>query len=186
MTPASVAGRRLMAARSRSNPGLRGRSSRPNILRIGVRPAALQDLSTLIRHRVAMERELGRGGRKGLVPFVRAYRRWMVAGIRSHHFIPFVATDGDGRPIGSGSIWLREDRPHRGNLSVRIPRIHGIYVEPAARRRGVATGLLRSMLRWVRRHGYRRVVLQTTAKAKALYSRYGFKPKSEMERTWSN
>jgi GNAT superfamily N-acetyltransferase len=133
-----------------------------------------------------MERELGRGGRKGLVPFLRAYRRWMVAGIRSHHFIPFIATDGDGHPVGSGSIWLREDRPHRGNLRILVPRIHGIYVEPAARRRGAATGLLRSMLRWVRRHGYRRVVLQSTAKARALYFRYGFQPKSEMERNWSN
>jgi GNAT superfamily N-acetyltransferase len=185
MTPAGVAGRLWMTARSRSNPDLRVRFERPGAPRITIRPGTSRDLSTLLRHRIAMERELGRGGRKGLVPFVRAYRRWMAAGIRSHHLIPFIAIDTDRHSVGSGSIWLREDRPHRGNLRVLVPRIHGIYVEPVARRRGAATELLRSMLRWVRRHGYRRVVLQSTSKAKALYSRYGFQPNSEMERNWS-
>jgi GNAT superfamily N-acetyltransferase len=131
-----------------------------------------------------MERELGRGGRKGLEAFQTAYRRWMAAGMSSHRLIPFIANDRAGRPVGSGSIWLREDRPHRGNLRLMVPRIHGIYVEPEARRRGAATGLLQAMLRWIRGHGYQRVVLQTTAKARALYARYGFRPKSEMERRW--
>ena len=132
-----------------------------------------------------MERELGRGGRKGLVPFIRAYRRWMVAGVRSHRIIPFVAMDIDRNAIGTGSIWLREDRPHRGNLAIRVPRIHGIYVEPDARRQGAATELLRAMLEWIQRNGYRRVVLQSTSRAREMYLRHGFRSSSEMELKWA-
>jgi GNAT superfamily N-acetyltransferase len=133
-----------------------------------------------------MERELGRGARKGLPAFERAYRRWLVRGMVSRHVIPFVAINTAGRTVGSGSIWLREDRPHRGNLRVRVPRIHGIYVEPLARRTGVATALLEAMLDWIRRRKYRRVVLRTTTRARTLYYRYGFRPNSEMELDWRN
>ena len=174
-----------MNARLRSDPNRRGRSRSPNDERIGVRPATLRDLPTLLQHRIGMERELGRGGKKGMEPFIRAYRRWVLAGLRSRHLIPFVAMGRDGHPVGTGSIWLREDRPHRGNLRVLVPRIHGMYVEPRARRRGAATSLLRAMLRWIRRHGYRRVVLRTTPRARALYVRYGFRPNGEMDRVWS-
>ncbi len=133
-----------------------------------------------------MERELGRGGTKGLAAFERAYRDWVVERIRSHRLIPFVAVhlDDEGCSVGSGAIWLREDRPHRRNLSVLLPRIHSIYVDPAARRNGVATQLVREMIRWIRGHGYRRVVLRTTARAEALYVALGFRRNSEMECEW--
>jgi GNAT superfamily N-acetyltransferase len=138
----------------------------------------------MMRFRIAMERELGRGGAKGLREFERAYRRWLSERIRAERVVPFLAADATGRILGSGSVWLREERPHRGNLSVILPRIHGVYIAPFARRRGVATQLVRTMLQWVRSQGYRIVALRTTRRAKAIYARFGFRPDTEMELEW--
>lgn len=173
--------RRDVTVRYDSNRPRRARSTAQKPGTIQVRRATSRDLSTLMRHRLAMDRELGRGRTEGIVAYARAYRRWTDARIRARHLIPFIALDLDGRSVGSGSIWLREGRPHRGDLHVRVPRIHGIYVQPAARRQGVATALLEAMLEWVRRHGYQRVSLRTTARARALYLQYGFRPTPEME-----
>lgn len=116
--------------------------------------------------------------------FVREYRRWVWERMRARRLVPFVATDGARRVVASGSVWLREDRPHRGDLRRQSPRLHSVYVEPAARRRGIATLLVRAMLRWIRRHGYRRVVLRTSPRAEALYFVFGFRRIPIMERVW--
>lgn len=138
-----------------------------------------------MRHRRAMERELGRGRTGGLTDFARAYGRWQAGQIRKHRLIPYLAIDYDGHVCGSGSIWLREDRPHRRDLSVLTPRIHGVYVEPSARRRGIATQLVQEMLRWIRQQGYRKVILRTTSRAEPIYARFGFRPISELKREWA-
>ena len=168
------------ASKEASRPESRGKPREV----VQVRRAGLGDLPLLMRHRIAMDCELGRGARKGLLPYKRAYRRWAERGIRSGRLIPFIAAPSEGRPMGSGSIWLREDRPHRGDLHHVLPRIHGIYVEPAARRRGAATALLEAMLRWIRQRGFQRVSLRATPRARALYLRYGFRDNSEMQRIW--
>jgi GNAT superfamily N-acetyltransferase len=131
-----------------------------------------------------MERELGRGASTGLPAFQRAYSGWLAERIRAGRLVPFIAVNPAGTVLGSGSVWLREDRPHRGDLRTLLPRIHGIYVRPEARRRGVATELVREMLRWIRRQGFRRVGLQTTPRAEAIYARFGFRRRPEMEREW--
>jgi GNAT superfamily N-acetyltransferase len=144
----------------------------------------MQDVATLMRYRLAMQRELGRGARKGLPVFARVYRRWLESRIRSRGVIPFIVEEERGGPIGSGLIWLTEDRPHLENLNVHVPRIHGVYVEPRVRRRGAATLLVREMLSWIRAHGYRRAVLRTSPRAEAMYVRFGFRRTAEMVREW--
>jgi GNAT superfamily N-acetyltransferase len=158
-----------------------GASPRPFTVRRGT----IRDLQILMRHRLAMERELGRGRTEGLADFERAYRRWLAERIRARRLIPFFAVDPGGHPFGSGSIWLRESRPHRGDRRLLIPRVHGVYVEPRARRQGIATRLVEEMLGWARRQGYRRVTLRTTPRAEAIYVRFGFHHISEMQREWA-
>jgi GNAT superfamily N-acetyltransferase len=138
-----------------------------------------------MQHRSAMERELSRGRTEGLADFERAYRRWLAGRIRAQRLIPFLAVDPGGHPYGSGSIWLRESRPHRGDRRLLIPRVHGVYVERGARRRGIATQLVEEMVRWIRQHGYRRAALRTTSRAEAMYVRFGFHHISEMQREWA-
>lgn len=173
-----------MPARPDSKGVQLGRALSSRTRPISIRRGTIRDLPDLMRHRRAMERELGRGGTKGLGAFERAYRRWLVNRMRARRLITFIAAEPDGRALATGSIWLREDRPHRGNLLVLLPRVHGIYVEPRARRRGIATRLVQEMLHWIRGHGYARVTLRTTSRAEPIYAKFGFRRGSEMEREW--
>jgi ribosomal protein S18 acetylase RimI-like enzyme len=56
--------------------------------------------------------------------------------------------------------------------------IHDVYVDAAARRRGVATALLESAARWLAERGMPRIVLWTAAPneaARRLFERLGFR-----------
>jgi GNAT superfamily N-acetyltransferase len=171
--------RRSGANRSRSN-----RPNKPEPPPFRVRRGTIRDLATLMRYRLAMQRELGRGVRKGLPAFARVYGRWLAGRIRSHRVIPFILEQGEGGTVGSGLVWIVEDRPHLHDFSVRVPRMHGVYVEPRARRHGAATLLVGEMLAWVRRAGYRRAVLRASPRAETMYYRFGFRRNAEMIREW--
>ena len=80
----------------------------------------------------------------------------------------------DGRVVGSAGLaphW-QEDRDGTAEL-------FGMYVTPAARRRGVGEALVEAVVEEARRQGYGRVVLEvadTNDAAAGLYARCGFTP----------
>jgi GNAT superfamily N-acetyltransferase len=72
----------------------------------------------------------------------------------------------DGRPVGKGYLSL-VGRPG-------VAAIFGMSVVPEARRRGVAAGLVTTLLRRARESGFSRVVLHSSEAAVGVYRRAGF------------
>jgi GNAT superfamily N-acetyltransferase len=63
-----------------------------------------------------------------------------------------------------------------------VPYILSMYTEPEFRRRGVASRLVREMVRWSKARGYGRVLLHASRYGRPVYERLGFEPSSEMRR----
>jgi GNAT superfamily N-acetyltransferase len=87
----------------------------------------------------------------------------------------WVALDADGEVVGS--VVLID----QGDGEVQLRRM---YLAHAYRGRGIGRALLQLALAWVREHGYRRVLLDTTdamAAARRLYESAGFREVSEGE-----
>jgi GNAT superfamily N-acetyltransferase len=61
--------------------------------------------------------------------------------------------------------------------------VEGVYVSAAFRRRGVASGLMRECIEWLRSMGCDCVRLQSTTEGLPLYESLGFVPTGEMELT---
>jgi len=174
-----------MARRSPPRPRGHPRASRAAAVagtgRLRLREATLKDLSTLVRHRRGMWRELRSFPPRELDRHDVAYRRWVRTLMPAGEFVAFLVEDGGGAPVGSGGLWLMPSQPRPGVLGRgRVPYILSMFTEPAFRGRGVASRIVRAMLAWSRRQGYGRVVLHASRFGRPVYERLGFEPGSEM------
>ena len=69
------------------------------------------------------------------------------------HFAQFVARDGDsGAPLGLAEAALRSDYVN-GTQTSPVAFLEGLYVVPAARRRGAAAALVGAVEQWARAQG---------------------------------
>ena len=112
------------------------------------------------------------------------YRRWARREMRARRFFGFLVEAADGRPAGSGALWLVPTQPRPGRLARndRLPYVMSMYTEPEFRGRGVATRILRAQLRWATAHGYGRISLHASPMGRPVYERLGFVATNEMRR----
>jgi GNAT superfamily N-acetyltransferase len=146
-----------------------------------LRTTTAKDLPVLVRHRRRMWEEIGGRSRAELDRADPAYRRWVVRETRAHRFIGFLVEDGRGQVAGSGAVWLQPAQPRPGRLSrLRMPYILSMFTEPEFRGRGVASRIVRAMVRWATLHGYRRIFLHASRMGRPVYAKLGFSDGSEM------
>ena len=150
-----------------SDERLGARTERVSALR--VRPATADDAEAICRiynqgieDRVAtLETELRTSDER---------RQWLAARGPRHPVI--VAEDTDGALLGWGSLNVFNPRE-----AYRFVADFSIYVERAARGRGVGRAMLTHLVELGREHGYHKLVLSafpTNASGMALYTRLGF------------
>jgi len=160
----------------------RGRSGRPRLGRLSLRLATHADLATLVVHRRKMWQELRAYSRRELDRHDVAYRRWMRELMGRRKFLAWIVEEPrTGAVVGSGAVWLMPSQPRPGTLGRgEIPYILSMYTEPAYRRRGVASRIVRAMVGWSRAHRYGRVLLHASRFGRPVYERLGFESGSEM------
>lgn len=76
--------------------------------------------------------------------------------------------------VGMASLEVFERLPYPGNLSGREGYVLNVYVEPAARRRGVAGALVRDLVGVARREGVGRLWLHASSGGRGVYEAAGF------------
>ncbi len=144
--------------------------------------ASPQDLDTLVAHRLAMWRDIGSRTERSIRAHGPDYRAWARPRLASGELEAVVA-EIDGRVVGSGALWWMPDQPRPGLFAPTTPYIMSMYTDPAYRGMGVATAILRALVRTSRRGGAARVTLHASAQGRPVYERLGFEPTTEM-RKW--
>lgn len=145
-----------------------------------IRSATAADAAVIAHHRVAMFRDMGEGGdderieaatRERLVEQLASgdYRGWLV--------------EADGAVVAGAGILLHHYYPNAKNPRGRpTAYILNVYTEPAHRSRGLAAGLIETILDWCRAHDVPRASLHASELGRALYERLGFAATNEMRR----
>ncbi len=87
----------------------------------------------------------------------------------------FVAEGEDWSVVGSLTLVLRETEPGPGGVEHLAPFLSSMYVDPACRRRGVATRLIREALAWCKERGFRYVTGLPVHHAPEVLRRLGFR-----------
>lgn len=80
----------------------------------------------------------------------------------------------DGEFAGCGAICYYGVMPSPDNPTGRYGYIMNMYTRPVYRNNGIAGGIVDILVRGARERGLKKVMLETTAKARSIYTRYGF------------
>ncbi len=144
-----------------------------------IRRATDGDLALLVAFRLAMFRDMGWTDEARLEELAPLYAAYVEEASARGDFAGWVAESG-GRAVGSVALLWERVPPTVRNLSGRQAYVLALYVEPAHRRRGIATALLGAAVEHAKAHGADVVSLHYSPAGRELYERFGFAPSPEM------
>ena len=152
-----------------------------------IRPAGVQDIPLLARHRVEMFADMGRlaadAGEALRAATEPMLAEWLSAGTLLAWLV-----EPASRPrlvVGGAGLQLRPMLPRpgpdgKGLLAGPEAYVLNVFVERAWRRRGVASLLMQHLLGYARERRLRVVTLHASEEGRKLYERLGFAATNEM------
>lgn len=152
---------------------------------VAIRRATLDDVPTLVEHRVAMFRDIGAlpvgeeaALRAAVLPVLAD---WLAMG----EYVAWVVTAAGNATevIGGAGVQRRHFMPRpspTGVLSGGEGLVLNVYVEPGWRKRGVGGRVMREVIAWARSEGIEQLVLHASAEGRPMYEKLGFAQTNEM------
>ncbi len=161
-----------------------GRSARQRALRgrVRIRSARPDDFEVLVEHRLGMWRDIGGKSERSLTAHRPVYGAWARPRLASGELAAVIA-EVNGHLAGSGMLWWMPAQPRPGLAAETTPYILSMYTRPEYRGIGVATAVVRSLVRLARQGHAARVTLHASTQGKHVYERLGFEMTTEM-RKW--
>ncbi len=137
------------------------------------------DADLLIQHRQRLWQEVSSRSEEEICSRLQSYREWLMAGLGKGDVHAFVAKTGESI-AGSCCVWVRSVEPKLGLTLFAEGYLMAMYTEPAFRRMGVASALLKKSIDFCRERGVERIVLHSSEYGKPLYEKFGFTDTTEM------
>jgi ribosomal protein S18 acetylase RimI-like enzyme len=145
------------------------------------RAATAADAAIITRHRRRMFVDAGRSDNRILDVMEEHFLPWVTEQLQSGKYMGWLALDEAGEVIGGSGLMLLDWPPHPLDpTSIHRGYLLNVYVEPAHRRKHVASRLIELALAEARRRRVRVVALHTTDAGRALYESNGFRDTNEM------
>lgn len=154
-------------------------SSRPCI-----RPAAAEDIPTLIHLREQMLIELGSDDERRLADLAARSEAWFRDAFADGRAVGWLA-ECDGELVGGLTMTLLQTLPQYRSPNGRVASILGLFVIPGSRGEGLATCLVNEAVSFAREWQADVVMLHAADKARPLYERLGFVATKEMRLQFS-
>ncbi|MDA4119930.1 MAG: GNAT family N-acetyltransferase [Thaumarchaeota archaeon] len=142
--------------------------------------AGPDDVDLLVEHRLNLLREVHPELGTKIQESEEWTREWIRKRLSDGSLVGLLAKAQDGKVVGSGCIWLREEQPRPSNPRMIGPYLMSMYTEPEFRRKGAARLIVQTALNWCKERGYERVSLHASEAGKPLYESLGFWPTTEM------
>lgn len=149
---------------------------------IRIRRADLNDLETLIEYRIALFKEMGVIKNHSDYPsFYNAVKKYLMTTIPNKNFFSWVA-EYDRMIIASSGLVFFQKPPSPNNPSGKEAYIMNMYTKPEWRGKGVATGIMMEIFKFIKEKEVVKISLHATEIGKGVYAKLGFKDKhSESE-----
>ncbi len=152
-----------------------------------IRPATIQDIPVMARHRADMFRAMGRLVDPLYDQFLIAARRYFERILPAGEYFGWLVAPCD-RPetiIGGAGIQIRGLPPTPNATGTEILQgtqgyIANVYTEPEWRRRGIARLIVEHLLDWSRQRGLSVITLHASDEGRPLYEQLGFMATNEM------
>jgi ribosomal protein S18 acetylase RimI-like enzyme len=137
------------------------------------------DLELICRHREAMFREAGRDVQT-LRTMTGHFRAWLAPRLRDGRYFGYVLSE-DGAAVAGIGLMVIDWPPHPLHPEQDVRGyVLNVYVEPEARRRGLARELMRLADEEFARRGVAFAILHATEQGRGLYAGLGWSGTTEM------
>jgi ribosomal protein S18 acetylase RimI-like enzyme len=144
-----------------------------------VRPVCADDLDLICRHREAMFREAGRD-EASLRTMTEHFRVWLAPRLASGAYSGYALIEKDA-PVAGIGLMVIDWPPHPLHPETgQRGYVLNLYVEPQARRRGLAHQLMQLADEDFARRGVTFAILHATAQGRPLYEGLGWGGTTEM------
>lgn len=148
-------------------------------MNITLRRAVSADAALLAEHRARVWREAGGHGDDELIPQIPVWAAFLARALEDESCVAWIAEE-NGHAVGSGVLLIHLAIPRPRIPSERDGRVQSIYVEPQARRRGIARAIMIAIMDYARGVPLIRLTLHPSEAGRALYASLGFVPLDEM------
>lgn len=153
-----------------------------------IRPATIEDIPTLARHRCAMFTDMGQLPADDYPALYEATAAYFAAAMPAGDYVAWVVTPAEhpDHIVAGGGMQIRPalPRPARGGGGIQPAGPQGlivnVYTDPEWRRVGLADLVMRTILGWCRAHDLVGVTLHASEMGRPLYERLGFTATNEM------
>jgi GNAT superfamily N-acetyltransferase len=146
---------------------------------IALRRAVSADAALLAEHRARVWREAGGHGDDELVPQIPIWTAFFARALAEETYVAWIAEER-GQAVGSGALLIHLAIPRPWIASEREGRVQSLYVEPEARRRGIARAIMAEIMDYARTLPLIRLTLHPSEEGRTLYTSLGFAPLDEM------
>jgi len=138
-----------------------------------VRPATLDDMAALVRHRLAMFTDMD-------VPLDaaaldRSFRVWLTEMMPAGTYRAWLVETDTGEVAAGGGVSVLPWPPGPSYMGDKIGVIYNVYTEPAHRRRGLARRLMETIHAWCRDAGVASTALNASRDGRPLYESMGYR-----------
>ncbi|MFX1508612.1 MAG: GNAT family N-acetyltransferase, partial [Promethearchaeota archaeon] len=128
---------------------------------IQIRRASLDDVTTLVRFRSALFKEMGRLKEEEEKSFETACEQFFTQYIPQDRFISWIAEDNGNVVAVSGLVFFQKP-PSPGNITGKEAYIMNMYTLTEWRKKGIASRLLQKIIRFLNQQEIISITLHTT------------------------
>ena len=138
-----------------------------------VRPATLDDVTTLVAHRLAMFTEMGHPLNVEAVEL--AFRRWLADQMPAGTYRAWLIETDNREVVAGGGISVLQWPPGPDYVGGRVAYVYNVYTEPSWRHRGLAQTIMDTIHGWCRDNGIGLVGLNASAAGQPVYESMGYR-----------
>jgi GNAT superfamily N-acetyltransferase len=137
-----------------------------------VRPATLDDLEALVRHRLGMFTDMRLAVEADAIE--RAFRVWLTEMMPAGTYRGWVAEVSGGGIVAGGGITILPWPPGQMTMTGRLAFAYNVYTEPDHRSRGLGRRIMEAIHEWCRQNGIDAIGLNASRKGLRLYRSMGY------------
>jgi GNAT superfamily N-acetyltransferase len=137
-----------------------------------VRPATLDDVDALIRHRINMFTDMGVA--MDAPALDAAFRAWLLEMMPAGTYRAWVVEAAARAIVGGGGITILPWPPGPTYPGDRLAFVYNVYTDPAHRRRGLARLVMDAIHAWCRDAGVTSLALNASRDGQPLYKSMGY------------
>jgi GNAT superfamily N-acetyltransferase len=137
-----------------------------------VRAATLDDMRTLVRHRIGMFTDMGVP--LDVAALESAFRTWLAEVMPAGTYRAWLVETDAGEVAAGGGITILPWPPGPRYMGDRLAFVYNVYTEPAHRRRGLARQLMDTIHIWCREAGVTSMALNASEDGRPLYEALGY------------